>query len=411
MRDRYPQFQSSVRAVNAVLRKLTAAPAPSIDEPSAGDLIELLNTGRRFRALGRRNAYSLLRWLPMPVADFAQEWFEHDALRAAVAARRRARIAPRPAIGRQHGDLSAVVGAARGTARRRMDGARRRRRRQRSARPQPPARRASRSAPARASSTSSSATRSPQGVVLDTGEEIQARAVVSSADPRRTLLARRPAAPSAGLPRCGTPHPDARHALEGQLRRVRAAARSRACPPRHAAARARRCPAGSGSRATSTRSSARYDAAKYGAIADEPFVELAIPSLVDPSLAPAGQHVVSAYVQFTPLELRGTTWDAERERLGDARHARHRAYARRVRAADPRPASDHSGRPRTRYGLTGGPHLPRRAGARSASPGAAAARLGPLSRRPSATSICAARARTPAPAWTAVAARWPPGKF
>jgi phytoene dehydrogenase-like protein len=60
-----------------------------------------------------------------------------------------------------------------------------------------------------------------------------------------------------------------------------------------------------------------FDAAKYGAIADEPFIELAIPSLADSSLAPTGQHVVSAYVQFTPAELRGTTWDVERERLGD----------------------------------------------------------------------------------------------
>jgi phytoene dehydrogenase-like protein len=59
-----------------------------------------------------------------------------------------------------------------------------------------------------------------------------------------------------------------------------------------------------------------FDAAKYGRFSDEPWIELTIPSILDPALAPSGQHVVSAYVQFTPFELRGTTWDAERERLG-----------------------------------------------------------------------------------------------
>ena len=61
-----------------------------------------------------------------------------------------------------------------------------------------------------------------------------------------------------------------------------------------------------------------FDAAKYGGFADEPSIELAIPSIGDPDLAPAGRHVLSAYVQFAPFTLRGTTWDLERDRLGDA---------------------------------------------------------------------------------------------
>ena len=46
-------------------------------------------------------------------------------------------------------------------------------------------------------------------------------------------------------------------------------------------------------------------------------MELAIPSIADPALAPKDRHVVSAYLQFAPYTLDGTTWDAERERLGD----------------------------------------------------------------------------------------------
>src|SRR5262249_57233182 len=82
----YPAFLASVANVSSVLRALLMAPAPSIDEPSAGDLIELLKTGRRFRQLGRIDAYRLLRWMPMAVADFAGEWFESEPLRATVAA-------------------------------------------------------------------------------------------------------------------------------------------------------------------------------------------------------------------------------------------------------------------------------------------------------------------------------------
>jgi phytoene dehydrogenase-like protein len=61
-----------------------------------------------------------------------------------------------------------------------------------------------------------------------------------------------------------------------------------------------------------------FDAAKYGGFADEPWIELTIPSLTDSFLAPPGKHVVSAYVQYAPYHLRGTTWDAERDRLGAA---------------------------------------------------------------------------------------------
>jgi phytoene dehydrogenase-like protein len=70
-----------------------------------------------------------------------------------------------------------------------------------------------------------------------------------------------------------------------------------------------------------------FDAAKYGRFSDEPWIELAIPSISDPRLAPEGHHVVSAYVQFAPYQLRGTTWDLEGERLGDAVTRTIEAYA------------------------------------------------------------------------------------
>ena len=53
----------------------------------AGEIWDLLKTGRRFRALGRTDGFRLLRWMPMAVADLVAEWFETDLLQAAIAAR------------------------------------------------------------------------------------------------------------------------------------------------------------------------------------------------------------------------------------------------------------------------------------------------------------------------------------
>ncbi|MGE5325409.1 MAG: phytoene desaturase family protein, partial [Deltaproteobacteria bacterium] len=60
-----------------------------------------------------------------------------------------------------------------------------------------------------------------------------------------------------------------------------------------------------------------YDAAKYGGISERPILEVAIPSAADPSLAPAGKHVISVYAQFAPYKLKEGNWRKRREELGD----------------------------------------------------------------------------------------------
>jgi phytoene dehydrogenase-like protein len=59
------------------------------------------------------------------------------------------------------------------------------------------------------------------------------------------------------------------------------------------------------------------DAFKYGHVADDPVLEATIPSLVDPSLAPEGKHVMSIVFQAAPRHLREGDWSSERDRLGD----------------------------------------------------------------------------------------------
>ena len=60
-----------------------------------------------------------------------------------------------------------------------------------------------------------------------------------------------------------------------------------------------------------------YDEAKYGRISDQPYLEATLPTLLDPSLAPGGQHILSIRMQYAPYHLRDSTWAAERDRLGE----------------------------------------------------------------------------------------------
>ncbi len=59
------------------------------------------------------------------------------------------------------------------------------------------------------------------------------------------------------------------------------------------------------------------DAHKYGHVAEDPVLEATIPSLADPSLAPEGKHVMSILFQAAPRHLREGSWSEERDRLAD----------------------------------------------------------------------------------------------
>jgi len=61
-----------------------------------------------------------------------------------------------------------------------------------------------------------------------------------------------------------------------------------------------------------------YDDAKYGRYSRRPYVDMVIPSLTDPSVAPPGKHVMSCFVQYAPYHLKEGHWDDHREAFGDA---------------------------------------------------------------------------------------------
>lgn len=60
-----------------------------------------------------------------------------------------------------------------------------------------------------------------------------------------------------------------------------------------------------------------FDCTKYGRMSDRPWLEVVVPTLTDTGLAPAGQHVLSIYAQYAPYALRDGDWDRSREALGD----------------------------------------------------------------------------------------------
>ncbi len=83
--DAYAGFDRLVRSLAGFLAELAARTPPDIESPGLGDAIAGLQLGRTFRGLGRRDARTITRVLPMAVADFVAESFETDALQAAIA--------------------------------------------------------------------------------------------------------------------------------------------------------------------------------------------------------------------------------------------------------------------------------------------------------------------------------------
>jgi phytoene dehydrogenase-like protein len=60
-----------------------------------------------------------------------------------------------------------------------------------------------------------------------------------------------------------------------------------------------------------------FDESKYGNFSQHPYLEVTIPSLTDPSLAPAGKHVMSVYMQYAPFKLKNSDWESQRDALGN----------------------------------------------------------------------------------------------
>jgi phytoene dehydrogenase-like protein len=309
--EAFLDFDRRIRSLGAFLARVQATEPPDLASPSLADTTGGLTLLNGLRRLGKQQLREALRVLPMSVADLLDEAVENEALRGALGARgiRYTAMGPRSA-GTALNFLwdSAPGGGAAGrtvfvrggpdslaealVAAARSNGA--------TIRPD----------------TEVAAIRtgrgSVEGVALASGEEIDARIVVSNADPKQTLL--RLVDPAEVGPTLGwrvehirTPGVVAKVTLVldglpaiGGVDGERLHGRIVVAPSLDDLERA-------------------FDDSKYGRVSERPYLEATIPTLSDPSLAPAGTHVVTALFQYAPRHLRDADWDeAARDRVADA---------------------------------------------------------------------------------------------
>jgi phytoene dehydrogenase-like protein len=272
----------------------------------------LLKLGRHFQRLGAERFHALVKLMTMSSADFLDEWFETEVLKATMAASGiiGTFLGPRSpgtayvllhhylgeidgafrAWGFARGGTGAVseaiATAARGLGVEIRTGA-------------PVARVLVRNGRA-------------TGVVLENGDEIQASLVVSGVDPKRTFL---------GLVEERELPPDfvsaiRRYRIRGSSGKVNLALSElpsfTALPGFGPHLR------GAISISPSIDYLERaYDDAKYGGYSRRPYMDIIIPSLIDPGMAPPGKHVMSIFVQYASFDLHGGWNDARREAFGD----------------------------------------------------------------------------------------------
>ncbi len=296
--EAYPEFLTLVSELTGFLRPLLSQAAPSPEIESGSDLLRLLRLGWGFRQLGARSMHELLRVLPMAVKDWLDEWFENDLLKGllAGAALESVCLGPRAAgtsalfLYHRLGERQFARGLPTALAETlKTNGGSLRRE----------------CAVESISVEDSGVT----GVVLEGGELLDARTVLSGLAPRTTLKQL-----------CDPTHLEPSYLNEIDNIRYRGVTAKlnlalselpdfRARPGREAAAHHRAVIHVGPSLDDLDRAA---DATKYGRFSERPFLRAIIPSLTDPSLAPEDRHVMSVIVHYAPYDLRDESWTEQR---------------------------------------------------------------------------------------------------
>lgn len=342
--EAYASFRATIDAIVPVLTTVFESIPPDIDRPGATDLWQLLKAGRQFRSLQRRDAYRLLRWGPMPIADLMHECFENELLRATLAA---------PALsGTMLGPRSAgsALVLLQREAHRRLAGGR-----TLYARGGPGAVTRALAAAAQAAGadirTGTAVDRvlvsngRVSGIVAN-GQQVQADRVVSGADPKTTLL--KLIDPSELTPDFAQMMRNYR--MAGTVAKVNLALSALPAFGVDASALGGRIQIGP----ELDYLERAFDHAKYGEMSSAPWLDVSIPTILDPALAPAGAHVASIYVHYAPYRLRTGGWDASRDQLLSSTLAVLERHAPGVRAQILAAQVITPMELETTYGLTGG---------------------------------------------------------
>jgi phytoene dehydrogenase-like protein len=309
----FARLDDRLKALARYLQPFFLEPPPDVHARGAAGLVEALRVGRRFRGIGGDEIGELVAFLTGSLGDFLDRHFESDRVKTLILAnsvygKHGGPYQPGTALGllfhllsggehAQQGFYGHVIGgmgaitqalaaAARGFGAELRVGA-------------PVARILARKGRA-------------TGVVLEDGTEIAAGVVLSGADPKRTFL---------GLVEDGLPE-EFRAAVRGikmdgpcaKVNLVLAEEPRLSAMPSGFQRSERALFTLVPSLAFAERS---YDTAKRGELPEELWVDCVVASNVDDTLAPAGRHVMTCFVQYVPYRLREGSWDGQRDRLAD----------------------------------------------------------------------------------------------
>jgi phytoene dehydrogenase-like protein len=312
--EKFPDFMRQVTLMTGVLDKIMTITPPIITKSKVGDKLPWAKLATDLKRLGGRNMMEFLRVLPLTVTEYLDDWFESEFLKGVLGSSGIIGTMQGPqAAGTAFVLLYHYLGPA-------STGFR--------------SSRFVRGGMGRLAAALASAAQQygaeirtgaevaqivikdgrASGVSTSNGEELSARVVVSNADPRRTFF--------------NLIDPPT---LEPRFVRLVKSIRYRGCTAKVNLALSG-LPSFIGQPqdghvhlgghiiiSPSLEYLERaYDDAKYGHMSQRPYLDVVIPSVLDPSLAPeGGQHVMSITMQYAPYDLRDGTWDEQRERLGD----------------------------------------------------------------------------------------------
>jgi phytoene dehydrogenase-like protein len=310
--EAYPAYEDQIERLSRFVETLLLTTPPQFPPSGAGDLLDYLKLAARLYGLGARDLVALVKIFTQSAADFLDEWFESEEVKVTLATDGviGANGGPRSpgtayillhhcmgGVGGHRGLWGFVRGGIGKVAE-------------------------SIAASARASGaeirTDAAVDRilvrggRVRGVVLAGGDEIEAALVASNLDPRRTFLS---------LLEEDELEPDfvkaiRRYRSEGTSLKMNLALSGlpdfRALPgtpgPQHRATM-HICP-------SIDYVERAWDDAKYGRPSERPLLELTIPTMYDPSLAPPGRHIMGVFLQYAPYTLREGSWDDLREPYG-----------------------------------------------------------------------------------------------
>jgi phytoene dehydrogenase-like protein len=311
--ERYPAYEDQLERLSQVVEGLLLTTPPPFPPAGLGDYVEYLKLAGRMRGLGPRDLVALVKVFTMSAAEFLDEWFESEQVKVTLATdgvigANGGPRSPGTAYILLHHCMGGVAGhrGLWGFVRGGMGAV----------------------SEAIASSARSKGaeirTNAPVakvlvrngracGVVLENGDEIEAAQVASNLDPKITFLRLLdPSEPE---------HPFVtaiRHfRIEGTSCKINLALNGLpeftaypGAPGPHHGATMHICP-------SIEYVERAWDDAKYGRPSDRPLLELTIPTMYDPSLAPPGKHIMGIFLQYAPYTLREGTWDQLRDPFGD----------------------------------------------------------------------------------------------